>query len=270
MSRLRSCFHYRNALVGRIAKGSQRNSFGFLQFSGSRSIDEPKLTRSDEIQYHSVNQINVDKTPITAQLWSRRQKERESMVMSTDTELKGIASKPQETAPVLLMDKTAKESRLTIRYNFSQDANLRDLYVDSFGNVLIGKLFEDLDALAGNVAISHCDDNNPSTRPLSLVTARVDRIRQSKKISAADDLLLTGQIVWVGNSSLDVLMEIHKVKDIKGNTCAGGICDGSEDEGAILIKENVPSRLLSSLFTYVARDRRYQLKLFLYEFQVYS
>ena len=49
-------------------------------------------------------------------------------------------------------------------------ANLRDLYVDAFGNVLTGKLFEDLDALAGNVAFLHCDDNNPLTRPLSLVT----------------------------------------------------------------------------------------------------
>eukprot|EP00596_Hydrurales_sp_CCMP1899_P003825 CAMPEP_0119038526 /NCGR_PEP_ID=MMETSP1177-20130426/7498_1 /TAXON_ID=2985 /ORGANISM="Ochromonas sp, Strain CCMP1899" /LENGTH=471 /DNA_ID=CAMNT_0007001231 /DNA_START=164 /DNA_END=1576 /DNA_ORIENTATION=- len=256
MSRLKTCFHYRNAIVG-FAKRRQGYHMGFLQFSSSRNEDEPKLTKSDEIQYHSVNEINVDKTPITAQLWSRRREEgRNSMVMSTDTELNGISSKPQISTPILLMDKTAKESRLTIRYNFSQDANLRDLYVDSFGNVLIGKLFEDLDALAGNVAISHCDDNDPLTKPLSLVTACVDRIRQSKKISAADDLILTGQIVWVGSSSLDVLMEIHRVKDIKGNSCEKGICDfNSEEEGAILIKENVPSRLLSSLFTYVARDR---------------
>ena len=49
-------------------------------------------------------------------------------------------------------------------------ASLRDLYVDALGNVLTGKLFEDLDALAGNIAYSHCDDNNPLTRPLTLVT----------------------------------------------------------------------------------------------------
>lgn len=78
----------------------------------------------------------------------------------------------------------------------------------------------------------------------------MDRIRQSRKISAADDLILTGQVVWVGNSSLDVLMEIHRLKDIKANP--GDIDDG----GAVMIKENVPSRLLSSLFTYVARDRQ--------------
>jgi acyl-CoA hydrolase len=78
----------------------------------------------------------------------------------------------------------------------------------------------------------------------------VDRIRQSRKISASDDLILTGQVVWVGNSSLDVLMEIHCLKDIKVNPV------DIDDGGAVMIKENVPSRLLSSLFTYVARDRQ--------------
>ena len=80
--------------------------------------------------------------------------------------------------------------------------------------------------------------------------ARVNKIRQSRKISASDDLMLTGQVVWVGNSSLDVLMEIHRLKDIKINP------EETDDGGAVMIKENVPSRLLSSLFTYVARDRQ--------------
>lgn len=78
----------------------------------------------------------------------------------------------------------------------------------------------------------------------------MNRIRQSRKISASDDLILTGQVVWVGNSSLDVLMEIHRLKDIEINP------DETDDGGAVMIKENVPSRLLSSLFTYVARDRQ--------------
>jgi acyl-CoA hydrolase len=82
-------------------------------------------------------------------------------------------------------------------------------------------------------------------------SARVDRIRQSRKISATDDLILTGQVVWVGSSSLDVLMEIHRVKDMKALPEALD----AEDGGAVMIEEKVPSRLLSSLFTYVARDR---------------
>ena len=86
----------------------------------------------------------------------------------------------------------------------------------------------------------------------------MDRIRQSKRISASDDLILTGQVVWVGNSSLDVLMEIHRQKDIKEiKNHVNSIENENENEsGAVLIQENIPSRLLSSLFTYVARDKQ--------------
>ena len=86
----------------------------------------------------------------------------------------------------------------------------------------------------------------------------MDRIRQSKRISASDDLILTGQVVWVGNSSLDVLMEIHRQKDIKEikNHENSTSTENENESGAVLIQENVPSRLLSSLFTYVARDKQ--------------
>ena len=96
----------------------------------------------------------------------------------------------------------------------------------------------------------------------TLSTARVDRIRQSKKISASDDLILTGQVVWVGSSSLDVLMEIHREKDIKvvakveKDSLNTSVEEETIESDAILIEENVSSRLLSSLFTYVARDTR--------------
>ena len=69
--------------------------------------------------------------------------------------------------------------------------------------------------------------------------------------------------MWVGSSSLDVLMEIHREKDIKvvpkqvrENDCLSTSEEGIIESDAVLIEENVPSRLLSSLFTYVARDRR--------------
>ena len=86
----------------------------------------------------------------------------------------------------------------------------------------------------------------------------MDRIRQSKTISASDNLILTGQVVWVGNSSLDVLMEIHRQKDIKEikNHENSTSTENENESGAVLIQENVPSRLLSSLFTYVARDKQ--------------
>jgi len=47
------------------------------------------------------------------------------------------------------VEKTCEDSRTTIQYLFTSDAQLREAYSDSYGEVLIGKVFEDLDALAG-------------------------------------------------------------------------------------------------------------------------
>ena len=119
--------------------------------------------------------------------------------------------------------------------------------MDTLGDVLTGKLLEDLDALAGNVAFMHCDDNDPETRPLSLVTASVDRIRQTNRISASDDIVLVGQVAWVGRSSLDILMEIHRVPT--------GHSDNNVTFAPTMITEPSDTRLLTSIFTYVARDK---------------
>ena len=174
---------------------------------------------------------NVEKSPITAHLWDERLKQARG----------GVVSVGQLPAPTHLLEKGAADSRRIVRYSLSTDQNLRDAYVDALGNVLMGKLLEDLDALAGNVAFMHCDDNNPATRPLSLVTASVDRIRQTNQISASEDIVLVGQVAWVGKSSLDVVMEIHRAPH------------GAADP--VMIADNVDTRLLTSMFTYVARDR---------------
>ena len=92
--------------------------------------DFPKLTKSDEVKLHSVQHFAVEKTPITAQLWMQRMKGRDDLVASTSSTQTANsyssngASKAEEVAPTFLLDKNSKESRLTIRYNFSQDGVL--------------------------------------------------------------------------------------------------------------------------------------------------
>lgn len=181
---------------------------------------------------NNVKEAGVEKTPITAQLWQQRQS------LADNDVLEGQA------CPVHLVDKTPIQSKLSINYSFTSESKLRDLYVDSCGNVLIGKLFEDLDALAGNIAFLHSDDNNPLSRPLSLVTASVDRITLHKSLPIKQDLVMVGQIALVGRSSLDVAIEVHSKQ---------GNYDG--DNVPILFETNSSSRLISSIFTYVARDR---------------
>ena len=62
-----------------------------------------------------------------------------------------------------------------------------------FGHVRIGRLLEDLDAMAGNVAFKHADDNNPTTRPLTIVTASVDRIQLIHQLFPDRDLIMKGK-----------------------------------------------------------------------------
>mmetsp|Transcript_9874 Transcript_9874/g.21556 ORF Transcript_9874/g.21556 Transcript_9874/m.21556 type:complete len:151 (-) Transcript_9874:20-472(-) len=97
-------------------------------------------------QLHKDAGVNehAEKTPITSQLWQMRQREAERDAADADSSL---AHHTQQA-----LTKTTDDSRLSLRYNFSTDSSLRDLYVDHLGGILIGKVFEDLDALAGNIA----------------------------------------------------------------------------------------------------------------------
>jgi acyl-coenzyme A thioesterase 9 len=110
--------------------------------------------------------------------------------------------------------------------------------------MLMGRLFEDIEVLASNIAFNHCDYEGRKT-PLNLITISIDKLRRNKTIKATDDLMLTGQVVWVGNTSIDVLVELHRTEDVE-----------TDDGEPVLIKEGVKSRLLSSLLTYVCKDRR--------------
>jgi acyl-coenzyme A thioesterase 9 len=113
----------------------------------------------------------------------------------------------------------------------------------------MGKILEDMDALAGNIAFSHCDDNNPKTRPLSLVTASVEKIRlELQSEIAMGNIVLVGQVGWVGKSSLDIVVEIHKAE----KTATG---DNVDSSNIPLIDPDSRTRLLSSVFTYVARNK---------------
>ena len=122
-------------LLFRTASLKQSRKGGICKASFLRSmtggIDIPKITKSDEVKFHSVHHFAVEKTPITAQLWMQRMKGRDDLVASTSSTqtsnsyASNGASKAEEVAPTFLLDKHSKESRLTIRYNFSKDGVLQ-------------------------------------------------------------------------------------------------------------------------------------------------
>ncbi|KAK6937921.1 hypothetical protein RJ641_031429 [Dillenia turbinata] len=137
-----------------------------------------------------------------------------------------------------LLMKAPAQSRTSILYNFSTDYILREQYRDRWNGVKIGKLLEDLDALAGTISVKiveelmrasilaasnlaesgihlawypvcryivHCSVDESMIRPVSFVTASVNRMVLKKPISVDIDTKISGAVIWVGRS----LIEIH-------------------------------------------------------------
>lgn len=106
-----------------------------------------------------------------------------------------------------------------------------DTYINSSGNLRLGALFQDLDALAGVISYKHTGEG------ITIVTAAVDRISIINPLDEWCDLHLSGYVSYVGSSSMEVSLEARRV-DTKSNKPVPG------QEGL----------LLTCAFTMVARD----------------
>ncbi|CAK9139452.1 unnamed protein product [Ilex paraguariensis] len=137
-------------------------------------------------------------SPVTNALWEARAKIFERLLDPS------IDHPPQNE----LLTKTPSQSRTTILYNFSTDYILREQYRDPWHEVRIGKLLEDLDALAGTISVKHCSNDDSMPRQLLLVTASVDKMVLKKPISVDVDLKITGAVIWVGRSSIEIQLEV--------------------------------------------------------------
>ncbi|KAM0947214.1 putative thiolester hydrolase [Dioscorea sansibarensis] len=164
-------------------------------------------------------------SPVTDALWEARSSVFERF-------LYGSKDGPPQAQ---LLTRTPSHSRVSIAYNFSSDYILREQYRDPWNEVRVGKLLEDLDALAGTIAVKHCSDDDSTTRPVMLVTASVDKIVLKKPILVDKDLEITGAVAWVGRSSLQIQMEITQLQEL-----------------------SIPSDsvVLTATFTFVARDSK--------------
>ncbi|XP_020539250.2 acyl-coenzyme A thioesterase 9, mitochondrial isoform X2 [Jatropha curcas] len=165
-------------------------------------------------------------SPVTNALWEARSKIFERLLDPP------IDAPPQSE----LLTKTPKQSRTSILYNFSTDYILREQYRDPWNEVRIGKLLEDLDALAGTISVKHCSDDDSTTRPLLLVTASVNKIVLKKPISVDIDLKIVGSVIWVGRSSIEIQLEI--IQSTK---------EGSDASDSVALTAN---------FIFVARDSK--------------
>ncbi|XP_061989794.1 acyl-coenzyme A thioesterase 2, chloroplastic-like [Rosa rugosa] len=168
-------------------------------------------------------------SPVTNALWEAR-----SNIFDKPGPGDTTTTTPQTQSE--LVTRTPAQSRTSILYKFSTDFELRDQYRNPWNGVRIGKLLEDLDALAGTIAYKHCCNEDGTTRPLLLVTASVDKMVLKKPIRDDIDLSLVGAVAWVGRSSMEIQLQVTQSMD--------GTPSSSE------------SVALIANFTFVARDSK--------------
>lgn len=167
-------------------------------------------------------------SPVTNALWEAR-----------SSIFERLSSAPVDPSPPTATDliaKTPSKSRTSVLYKFSSDYVLREQYRNPWNEIRMGKLLEDLDALAGTISFKHCSSNDGTTRPLILVTASVDKMLLKKPILIDTNLTIEGAVTWVGRSSMEIQLEVMQSSPETSRTSQ--------------------SLALTANFTFVARDSK--------------
>jgi acyl-coenzyme A thioesterase 9 len=106
-----------------------------------------------------------------------------------------------------IVTKKPKDSTVTLLLPFATNEKLREVYLNQQGGTRIGRLLEDLDSLAAEVAYKHSDGFNEA-RPINIVTVAVDRIVLKRNITPDCDLKLEGHVTYVGTTSIEVRVDV--------------------------------------------------------------
>ncbi|KAJ2002088.1 hypothetical protein H4R26_003788, partial [Coemansia thaxteri] len=96
---------------------------------------------------------------------------------------------------------------------FKDNLALREEYINSYGEIRLGKVLEDLDRLAGAVAYKHASDARGELAPTVFVTAAVDRIDLKLALSPTRNYRLAGTVTSVGFSSMEIYIRVQAVAE---------------------------------------------------------
>lgn len=121
------------------------------------------------------------------------------LLKETDAPVPFFSEKPVGAEEVF--KRSPSDSFSYVILPFKSDEWFLDGYINAFGRLRIGQLFQDLDALAGVISYRHCSPAQPM-----LVTASVDRIYMKKRLDKIADynVSLSGNVTWTGRSSMEI------------------------------------------------------------------
>ncbi|RIA80121.1 HotDog domain-containing protein [Glomus cerebriforme] len=110
---------------------------------------------------------------------------------------------PENTKSHDLVLKRMADSYIEHYLSFKNSPELLEEYLDPVGEIRIGKILEDIDFLAESIGYKHCGiDPSSGNRPLTILTASVDRLDVIKPIQVCD-IRLSGHVIYTGYSSME-------------------------------------------------------------------
>ncbi|KAI8646382.1 HotDog domain-containing protein [Parasitella parasitica] len=105
------------------------------------------------------------------------------------------------------VSKTMSDSYMEEYLPFKSSPALLDEYITTGGKIRIGKILEDLDALAAAISYKHID-TFAAGPPMTAVTASVDRMELLMP-NTVQDFKLSGHVAHVGKSSMEVFVKLE-------------------------------------------------------------
>ncbi|KAJ8324200.1 hypothetical protein QVD99_008530 [Batrachochytrium dendrobatidis] len=158
-----------------------------------------------------------------------------SVANPTGSDVKPIAKRPFD-------------SYVEVFLRFSSDPKALEEYISTYKTIRIGKVLEDLDALAAAISFLHVDSFEPESP--TVVTASVDRIDIIRRIPTTMDVKMSGFVTYVGNSSLEVSITMETCPD----QAPPPGTEGFGYDAAMAPKHASSERILTAKFIMVALD----------------
>lgn len=120
-----------------------------------------------------------------------------------------------ELPEAMLKPKRMQESYVELYLPFTEDPELLEKYIATSGLIRLGKVLEDLDSLAGGISYQHALGGRPGevSAPIYIVTASVDRLDLLAPLTADANYRLSGHVIYVGSSSMEVFVSIEQLTE---------------------------------------------------------
>ncbi|SPO31810.1 related to acyl-coa thioester hydrolase [Ustilago trichophora] len=120
-----------------------------------------------------------------------------------------------ELPEAMLKPKRMQDSYVELYLPFTEDPELLEKYIATSGLIRLGKVLEDLDSLAGGISYQHALGGRPAdvSAPIYIVTASVDRLDLLAPLTADANYRLSGHVIYVGSSSMEVFVSIEQLTE---------------------------------------------------------